>query len=82
MLKELEVKSFITSLQQNLLNTVKGGNSGLPDCEDAGQPTDCGCPDTGTGTGTATYTQVPACPVSYPQIVCDGGPYGTALCTN
>ena len=81
-LGKLEVKSFVTTLKAEKLFTVKGGASGLPDCEDVGQPTDNGCPPTtGTGTGNPGHTEPPFCPVSYPQIYCDGGD-GSALCTN
>ena len=80
-LKKLKVKSFVTTLNAEKVLTVKGGASGLPDCEEVGQPTENTCPPTGTGTGNTNNTQPPFCPVSYPQIYCDGGD-GSALCTN
>ena len=72
-LKNLEVKSFITNLSNENSETVKGGFTVDILCNKS--------PTGGTG-GTNTNTQVPACPVSYPQIWCDGNPYETPLCTN
>ena len=80
-LKRLEIKSFVTTLKTENSLTVKGCVSALPDCENVCQPTDCNCTPTQTGTGNTNYTQPPFCPVSYPQIYCDGGD-GSALCTN
>ena len=80
-LKDFEVKSFVTDLKSGWMDTVKGGASGNPSCEDPGFPTQS-CTCNGTGTGNTNNTQVPACPVSYPQIYCDGDPYETPLCTN
>ena len=80
-LSDFEVKSFVTTLNEQRSLTVKGGATCDHFCEDVGQPSDptcCNCGGGGTG-GGAGHTEVPVCPVSYPQIWCEGD---TALCTN